>query len=175
VHGIVRQAGGHLAIQSQAGAGTSVDVYLPRVPRPAEETPARADAPNPRGDGESILLVEDSEALRAWLQRTLAEHGYRVFAAADAVRALALLEAAIPTPHLPLTDVILPGISGRELATRVRERHAPVRVAYMSGYDDEVLMRHGVLDAGICFLPKPFLEADLLRFVRQALEAVALS
>jgi signal transduction histidine kinase len=170
VHGIARQAGGHVSIESASGAGTTVSVYFPRLATPAGVAAPVAGDPSPAGgNGESILLVEDSEALRAWLERTLSEHGYRVLAAADATEALALLDASPAELDLLLTDVILPRTSGRELAALVCERQPAVRVGYMSGYDDEVLVRHGVLDPGILLLPKPFLEADLLRFVRRVL------
>jgi signal transduction histidine kinase len=170
VHAIARQAGGHVSLTSESGVGTTVDVYFPRLSAPAGVAAPAEEGPVPVGDGETILLVEDAEALRAWIERTLREHGYRVLAAADAVQALALL--GVRAPDLLLTDVILPRTSGRELASLVGARQPGVRVAYMSGYDDEVLGRHGLLDPGILLLPKPFLEEDLLRFVRRALAAI---
>lgn len=176
VHGIVWQAGGRVSIESRPGMGTSVDVYLPRVAEPPKPSAAkRQQAALARGRGEQILLVEDSEPLRKLIERTLSEHGYRVLAVADASRALELLGGESPVPDLLLTDVILPGLSGRALADRAREASADLRVAYMSGYDDEVLVRQGVLDAGILLLPKPFRESELLDFVRSALDSSGLA
>jgi two-component system cell cycle sensor histidine kinase/response regulator CckA len=174
VHAIVRQAGGRVSIQSRPGTGTTVDVLLPRVSAPvAPPAPSPDDAQATRGKGESILLVEDSEPLRAWLEQTLTENGYQVLVAEDPAAALALLDGRAAMVDLLLTDVILPGISGRELAARVRQQCAQVRVAYISGYDDEVLVRQGVVDPEIALLPKPFLAEDLLAFVWRVLETGA--
>jgi signal transduction histidine kinase/ActR/RegA family two-component response regulator len=170
VHSIVRQAGGHLHIKSEPGLGTTVDIDLPRVdaldPLEAQSSVYASPA---RGGGELILLVEDSEALRHLLAQTLRAQGYEVVAAAHAEHAFALLAQSEQTPDLLLSDVILPGLSGRALAEQLLPRYPGLRVAYMTGYDDDVLVRQGVLEGNTLLLAKPFVDTQLLAFVQLAL------
>jgi signal transduction histidine kinase len=171
VHGIARQARGALRIQSAPGAGTTVDVYLPRAQAPHIVSEViRTDGTPVRGQGELILLVEDSEPLRALLERALTNHGYQVLSAAHAQQALALLGERGRAPELLLTDVMLPQMSGRALAEQLLPQCNGMRVAYITGYDDEELVRQGVLERDILVLVKPFLDTELLRFVHSALQ-----
>jgi DNA-binding response OmpR family regulator len=123
------------------------------------------------GRGETILVVEDCEELRQIVSDALTDNGYRVLAATNAVRALDLCAENAHNVDLILTDVIMPGMSGRQMAERAEELLGIQRVAYMSGYEDEVLTQHRVLEPGIRLIQKPFLIEELLHFVRDALDS----
>lgn len=171
VAGIVKQAEGHLAIDTAPGAGCTIRIYLPIVgdaqaqPKPS----APSDGPAPEGLGETVLVVEDSLAVRKLVCNALSSHGYRVLGAGCPSEALCRAEEAGPFDLL-LTDVILPEMSGRALAERMRNMGKVTRVLYMSGYEDDVIAQHGVLAEGVRLLQKPFVEPDLLRYVRLAIE-----
>jgi len=172
VHGIVTEANGHVMLNSSPGNGTTVAIYLPVSE--AEETSCPAvprTGPMGTGQGETILVVEDCEELRHIVSDALTDNGYRVLAATNAARALDLYAENAHNVDLILTDVIMPGMSGRQMAERVQELHGIQRVAYMSGYEDEVLTQHRVLEPGIRLIQKPFLIEELLRFVRDALDS----
>lgn len=125
----------------------------------------------PAGGTETVLVVEDMAGLRHLATRILASAGYTVLSAANGEEALRLLERDAPPIHLLLTDVVMPGMSGRALAERFLALRPAARVLYMSGYTDVVVVRHGVLDAGMPFLAKPFTAMELTRKVRQVLDA----
>jgi signal transduction histidine kinase len=173
VHGIVTQAGGRVEIDSAPGQGTRVDVYLPCVAPAPEVSAAAPQAEAARGRGELILLVEDSAPLRCLLGDLLVEHGYRVLSAALPALALEMASRADEPIALLLTDVILPSMTGRELAEELRKRCEGLAVAYISGHDNRVLVRRGVLEEGILLLPKPFADAELLGFVRLAIDGAS--
>ena len=169
VHGIVSQSGGQVVVYSEAGAGTTFKVYLPLVADRIQGPVPGAELAPPRG-AETILLAEDDDALRALAERVLRTNGYRVLAARDPATAMALLKDHAGPIHLLLTDVIMPRVSGRHLATAVVEQRPGTPVLYMSGYTDDAVLRHGVLDAGLAYLEKPFTPGALLRKVRQVLD-----
>jgi CheY-like chemotaxis protein len=169
VYGIVRDAGGHLEIASVPGRGTKIMIYLPVAAGVADAEPDDA-APALDGAGERVLLVEDTEPVRLLVTRLLEDAGYRVVAAAGGPEALALPELADGDVDLLLTDVVMPEMSGRELANRVRERLRDLPVLYMSGYAGDVLRRHGVMATGSGYVEKPFEARTLLLAVRRALE-----
>jgi len=172
VHGIVKQAGGHLAIDTAPGKGCTVRIYLPVVDR-AQAQPKRgpvAAEPVPHGAGETILVVEDSLPVRKLVSDILSSHGYRVVAAASPSEALEQVKQPAHRVDLLLTDVILPEMSGRVLADRLREARKISRVLYMSGYENDIIAHQGVLNEGVRLLQKPFLEEDLLRQVRISLD-----
>jgi CheY-like chemotaxis protein len=172
VHGIVTEANGHVMLNSSPGKGTTVAIYLPVCE--AEETsspPLPRTGPMGTGRGETILVVEDCEELRQIVSDALTDNGYRVLAATNAVRALDLCAENAHNVDLILTDVIMPGMSGRQMAERAEELLGIQRVAYMSGYEDEVLTQHRVLEPGIRLIQKPFLIEELLHFVRDALDS----
>lgn len=174
VQGIVSQAGGQIHIETAIGQGTRVEVYLPQVVSvPCPDVVRAPSTPPPRGRGELILLVEDSEPLRVLIEHLLIDQDYRVATAAHPAMAIELAARAGDDLALLLTDAMLPGMTGRELADRVRQRDTRLRVAYMSGYDDQVLERRGAVDAGILLLSKPFSDRELLAFVRRALDEPA--
>jgi len=123
------------------------------------------------GSTETILLVEDDERVRKFVHEVLESCGYRVLAAENGVAALSACERYEKPVHLLLTDVVMPGMSGRGLADRLAQLHPAIRVLYMSGYTDDVIVHHGVLNEGTHFLQKPFAADDLTRKVREVLDA----
>jgi PAS domain S-box-containing protein len=169
VHSIITQTGGHIRVQSEVGKGTSFQVYFPR--RDAAEIIVGPPPPvaRPRAGTQTILVVEDSGALRKLTERLLQRQGYTVLLAANAEEALRVVEAHASIDLL-LTDVVLPGASGPELARRLVERQRGIHVIYMSGYTDDAIIQHGVLQPGIAFLHKPFSSETLGRKIREVLE-----
>ncbi len=172
VYGIVNQSGGHISIGSDIGKGTTVSVYLPCVEEEAERLPEVADAG--LYGREWLLVVEDEDAVRGIVERVLAEKGYRVLSAGDGNEGLRLFEAHKESIDLLITDVVMPGMGGRDLASRVEAARPGMKVLYMSGYTDEAINRHGVLDAGLSFLQKPFTPVELLEKVREILNKSSL-
>jgi PAS domain S-box-containing protein len=170
VYGIVKQSDGHVAVNSTPGAGTTFTIYLPRVDAETEDRPATFGAGTaPRGD-ETIMLVEDEEAIRRLAARTLERHGYRVIVADDGIAALAAVRDHPGAIDLLLTDVVLPGLSGADIATNLRSDRSELRVLYMSGYTDDLITHHGVLAPGVELLEKPFTPKQLLERVRRVLD-----
>ena len=170
VYGIITQAGGHASIQSAPGAGTAFTALLPATEQ--EATPAEQATPTGPHDhrGETVLVVEDEEALRELTRRILARSGYRVLTAASGPEALKIAEHATEAIHLLLTDVIMPHMLGKELAARIRHWCPAIRVLYMSGYAQPVLASQGTLDAGVTLVEKPFSEPALLDQIREVLD-----
>jgi two-component system cell cycle sensor histidine kinase/response regulator CckA len=168
VYGIVRDARGHLEISSVPGRGTKVMVYLPVAEGEPETEPDDDGAFD--GAGERVLVVEDAEPVRLLVVRLLEDAGYRTIAAAGGAEALERDELAAGEVDLLLTDVVMPGMSGRELADRVHERQPDLPVLYMSGYAGDVLRRHGVMTTGTGYVEKPFEARTLLLAVRRALD-----
>jgi DNA-binding response OmpR family regulator len=172
VYGIVKQAGGHVTVDSEVGKGTTFRVYLPRIDEPVAAE-ALDEAPMPERGWETILLVEDEEALRGITQEILTEHGYQVLEAAGAEQALAVARDHPEPIHLVLTDVVMPGTNGRALALALTAARPRIKVLFMSGYTDDVIAHRGVLEAGTLLLEKPFTVLALLCQVRAALVARA--
>ncbi len=168
--GVVKQSGGHIAVYSEPGQGTTFKIYLPRVDEPVETTERRVTE-ELTGGSETILLVEDETAVRELVRRVLAERGYQVLPAADGREALQLVERYDGPIHLLLTDVVMPEMSGSQLAERLKAVHPDTRVIYMSGYTENAIVHHGVLAAGLAFLPKPSPTDVLVRKVRAILDA----
>jgi two-component system cell cycle sensor histidine kinase/response regulator CckA len=170
VFGIVQQSGGSISIDSQLGRGTTCKIYFPRVDA-ALSGPSRVapSAPLSRGT-ETVALVEDSEPLREMISEILEGGGYTVVECSDPEEALLRIGAQDPAVNLLLTDVVMPGMSGPDLASSVRIARPGIKVLFMSGYTDEAVGLHGVLGAGTRFIQKPFTEDALLLEVRQALD-----
>ena len=174
VYGIVQQSGGLMQVESAVGEGTTFRVYLPAVHDAADiatARPARDD--RPVTGHETVLLVEDEAAVRVLVRRVLDRNGYRVLEAESGVQAVQLIQGNSEKIHLLLTDVVMPGMSGPELASRLAGANPDMRVLFMSGYTDEAIVHHGVLDPGIALLEKPFTPEVLLRKLREILDAPA--
>ncbi|MBN1583219.1 MAG: response regulator, partial [Anaerolineae bacterium] len=171
VYGIVKQNGGYVFPYSEPGVGTTFKVYLPRIEAEASaETQTRTTATVASGS-ETILLVEDEEAVRALARRVLVGRGYRILEAANADAALSLCEQHTGPIHLILTDVVVPGLlRSTELIDRIVATRPKIKVIYMSGYTDDVIAHHGVLDSGIQFVQKPFTPNALALKVREVLD-----
>ncbi|HVH08708.1 MAG TPA: PAS domain S-box protein [Gemmatimonadales bacterium] len=173
VYGIVKQSGGFIWVTSELGVGNTFNIYLPRVEAAVEPVGSRgAQMPVARGT-ETVLVAEDEAPVRAVARQTLERYGYRVLEAPSAEAALDVAERYSGPIHLLLTDVIMPGLSGRELATRLAARRPETRVIYMSGYTDDEITRHGVLEPGFTFVQKPFTPEALARAVREVLDSKA--
>ena len=170
VYGIVKQAGGFIWVYSEPGQGTSFKIYLPEVDSTAERTTAVAGARAPRGT-ETVLLVEDAAAVRAVTKQALERQGYVVLEAPDGEAALRLAQQHRGPIHLLLTDVVMPRVSGRELAERLTQVRPDMKVLYASGYTDDSVVRHGILELGTAYLQKPFSPESLARKVRDVLDA----
>ena len=169
VYGIVEQSGGHIDIASQPDRGTTVDLYLPRVAG-APEAPSPRQAPATlQGDRENILLVEDEEVVRDLAHRVLRDHGYSVLEARGGEEALVLCELHDGPIHLLLTDVVMPEMSGPQLAERLVPLRPDMKVIFMSGYTDDKILQYGISEEEMSFLQKPFTPAHLAAKVRQAL------
>jgi PAS domain S-box-containing protein len=170
VYGVVQQNHGAISVRSEVGHGTTFSVYLPRHPE-APTPPANNDTPpaTETGGRETILLVEDEKSVRITVRAFLEGLGHTVLSAAAPEEALRLAAAQAQPIHLLITDVVLPDMSGRDLATRLAETRPGMRVLFMSGYTADVIGHRGVLDQGVAFLAKPFARADLARAVREVL------
>jgi PAS domain S-box-containing protein len=174
VYGIIKQSGGYIWVQSEMGKGTTFKIYLPRVAGTGETatqvaTPVETQKPEP--GTETILLVEDEANLRYLARQYLEKQGYKVIEAADGAVAMQIAVAHDKVIHLLLTDVIMPGMNGRELAQRIAEIRPNVKILYMSGYTENVIGHNGMLDAGVRLLQKPFTLRDLRSKVREVLDA----
>jgi PAS domain S-box-containing protein len=171
VYGIVKQSGGSIWVYSERGHGTTFKVYLPQLATAPTETEAVVVEPAPSGGSETILLVEDEDVVRTLAQKILEQSGYNVLAASRGAEAIRLCRQRTEPIHLLLTDVVMPETSGKEVADRVTEVLPGLRVLFMSGYTDEAIVHHGVLDTDIEFIQKPFTPAALVRKVREVLDS----
>jgi PAS domain S-box-containing protein len=171
VYGIVKQSGGHIWLNSEIGKGSTFKIYLPREEEVSEPSLRTAPVISSLQGEETILVVEDDESLRRVIANLLGRYGYTVLEAGDGDAALAGVAGREGSIHLLLTDVVMPRISGRELAESLARLHPETKVLYMSGYTDNAIVHHGVLDAGLHFIHKPFKILHLLQKVREVLAA----
>jgi signal transduction histidine kinase/response regulator of citrate/malate metabolism len=172
VYGIVKQSEGNIWVYSEPGQGTTFKIYLPRVEGEKRATPPEVHTMDLRGD-ETVLIVEDERSVRDLARRMLAQAGYEVLSAANGGEALLECERCAGAVQLVITDVVMPRMSGRELADRLGRICPGLKVLFMSGYTDNAIVHHGVLDEGTHFIAKPFSAQDLLRKVRAVLESGA--
>jgi CheY-like chemotaxis protein len=169
VYGIVKQSDGYIWVYSEVGKGTTFKIYLPPVEEGAEAEPVRVTDPPLLAGSETVLLVEDEESVRVLSRAILESYGYTVLEAGSGKEGLDVARQ-YPLPiHLVLTDVVMPKMGGPDLASRLEALRPGVRVLYMSGYTDDAVFRHGLLETGRVFLQKPFTPRALARKVREAL------
>jgi signal transduction histidine kinase len=170
VYGIVEQSGGHITVDTAVGHGTTICIFFPLVTQPvAAREPDRVPA-NTYGT-ETVLLVEDNDAVRELSRRALRQRGYAVIEARNAEEAIELSMRTPQPPHLLVTDVVMPGLSGPNLAARLLQQHPRLRVLYMSGYSEEAAGAHGTFWGGVPLLQKPFTPSQLAERVRMTLDA----
>jgi len=168
VYGIVRQSGGYIWVYSEVGKGTTFKVYLPRVTEMLSEVQPEICAPVPLGSG-TILLVEDEESLRELSCRLLEGMGYTVIEAANGADAIRIARQYADQIQLLVTDVVMPGMSGRELAELLVASQSQMKVLYVSGHTDDVIMHHAILRPGVAFLQKPFTRDGLAKKIQEVL------
>ena len=174
VYGIVKQSGAHIAVESERGKGTAVRIYLPLVPTESATTVDRPEGganPKPPAGSETILLVEDEASLRGLIAEYLTECGYAIVAAGDGNEALRLAQSHHGPIHMLVTDVVMPGMSGPELAQKLSKTHPAAKRVYISGYNDSPLLREELLGDGVTFIHKPIRPVELARRLRSVLDA----
>jgi PAS domain S-box-containing protein len=177
VYGIVKQSHGHMWVYSEPGQGATFKVYLPRTVADSEAPPDAAvpPAPTSKRGSETVLIVEDEASLLHLVAEIMQDSGYNVLPAHGPKDALRVLHEHPQEIHLLLTDVVMPGMSGRALADQVLAERPGTRVLYMSGYTDNAIVHHGVLDAGVTYIQKPFTPDTLTRKVREVLDTTQVS
>jgi two-component system cell cycle sensor histidine kinase/response regulator CckA len=169
VYGIIKQSGGYVLVQSEPGHGTTFRIYLPRVEESAEPVGTVRISQPQHGGSETVLLVEDEESVRQLVRETLETKGYTVLEAANGEAALQIVTHHAEPIDMLITDVVMPGMSGRELSARLCATHPQTKVLYLSGYTEDAIVHEGVLEAGTAFLQKPFTLQMLSRKVREVL------
>jgi PAS domain S-box-containing protein len=172
VYGIVKQSGGSIWVYSEVGRGTTFKIYLPCVEESAEEVGAETSKPELLRGTETVLLVEDEEVVREMATDILRDSGYHVLEAKHGPEAITLCREYEGEIHLMLSDVVMPHMSGRELAEQLMPLRSSMKVLYMSGYTDDAIVHHGVLEEGTAFIGKPFSPDALARKVREVLDAL---
>lgn len=173
VYGIVKQSGGHIWVHSEVGRGSTFKIYLPQTDEPLQAAPRQPTAVKDVRGTEAILIliVEDDDIVRSFVEKVLSRLGYTVHAIADPARAIEFARVHHATIDLLLTDVVLPGMSGLALAAELFHQHPESKVLYMSGYTHDAIVHHGVLEAGTWFMQKPFTADALARKVRELLDS----
>jgi len=169
VYGIVKQSGGSIWVYSELGRGTTFKVYLPQAVAEGARPPTVAASTVLRGT-ETILVAEDQRGIRAVVRAALSRYGYTVLLASDGQEALRIVADHAGPIHLLLTDVVMPLMSGRELVQRLCGTHPHLKVLYTSGYTDDAIVRHGVLEPDAAFLEKPFTPQTLVQKIREVLD-----
>jgi CheY-like chemotaxis protein len=170
VYGIVKQSGGGIQVESEADHGTGFRIYLPAVDGESGLRAERSGGHAVERGSETILVTEDEPDLRELTKIFLESYGYRVLQAASAEEALRISENLDERIHLLLTDVIMPGMSGRQLAEKILKKRPETKIVYMTGYTDDMVVQHKVLEPGVRLLQKPFTKVELAQKVRATLD-----
>ena len=173
VYGIVRQSGGHIDVRSEINVGTTFTILIPTIDAAVDCATECCSSSQTQGQtgSETILLVEDEESLRRMAARVLTKHGYTVLQAASGLDALRMLEQHPGEIHLLVTDVVMPGMDGRELAGKVRDRRPDIRMLFTSGYTEDAILHRGIEAARVAFLQKPYSPATLAGTIRKVLNS----
>jgi len=171
VYGIVQQSQGAIDVLTAPGKGSTFRVYLPRVEGADESPVLNPPAAGPIHGGETVLVVEDQDEVRSFVVDVLARRGYRVLNAADGMAALTIAEQCTGKIDVLLTDVVLPGMNGRELANRFRDLRPSTKIIYTSGYPQDLIADHGVLHPDVNYVPKPYTADQITAKVREAIDA----
>jgi CheY-like chemotaxis protein len=169
VYGIIKQSGGYVLVESEPRQGTTFRIYLPRVEDALEPAGAVGALSSHSGGSETVLLVEDEESVRQLVRETLEAKGYKVLEADHGEAALRIVAEYSDSIDILITDVVMPGMSGRELSARLCASCPQIKVLYLSGYTEDAIAHEGVLDSGTAFLQKPFTLQMLSRKVREVL------
>jgi CheY-like chemotaxis protein len=169
VYGIVKQMEGHIQVETEPDAGTTFSVLLPQAENSAEPDLAPRQPAAASTGSETVLLVEDEAMVRRFARRVLQSQGYTILEARDGEEAMAIAERTEGPIDVLVTDVVMPGMSGRELAVELVRRRPGLRVLYMSGYTDDAIAEHGVLEPGISLVEKPFTRDGLAAMLRKVL------
>ena len=170
VYGIVKQSGGDVWVHSKVGKGTTFEIFLPKAAETKDAFRPGVSPPLRLHGSETILLVEDEEAVRILTSKTLRNYGYQVLEAANGEQVIRIVENGHRKIHLLVTDVVMPGMSGREVAERISPLYPQLKVLYISGYTDSAIVHHGILDPGTALLLKPFKPEALAQKVREILD-----
>jgi nitrogen-specific signal transduction histidine kinase len=170
VYGNIKQSGGHVEVYSEVGIGTTFKIYLPTIDEEETSATTMADSAGTRGGSETILLVEDQADVRKLALIALQMHGYTVIEAADGADVFHQIELDHPHLDILVADVVMPGMSGRQVAENLRLQYPGIKVLYTSGYTDDAVVRHGILQADVAFLRKPYTPFSLARKVREVLD-----
>ncbi len=170
VYGIVRQSGGDISVYSEPGLGTAFNTYLPRMDESLEDVSMSVAREELQGGGETILIVEDEDDVRRLAVRILERQGYRVLEASCGNDALVVSKERKEPIDMVLTDVVMPGMSGRQLADQLIRLRPKIKVLYMSGYTDNAVFHHGVLEEGVNYIQKPFTIGGLMKKMREVLD-----
>jgi CheY-like chemotaxis protein len=171
VYGIVKQSGGEIVVESEPGRGAIFNIYLPRITDLTQRTPTTQGERSVRAGTETILLVEDELGVRQLVREMLHRLGYKIHEASNGADAVRIFSQHQNTIDLLLTDVIMPQMSGRDLAERLKALQPSLRVLYISGYTDDMLAHHGVLESNVFLLQKPFAPDELAKKLREVLDA----
>jgi CheY-like chemotaxis protein len=170
VFGIVKQSGGSIFVYSEPERGATFKIYFPQAAERRSTSDARLPAVHAGSLGETVLVAEDDEQVRAVVRRVLARAGYQVLEARSGGEALAIAERHLESIDLLVTDVVMPEMGGPELAAALKGRRPSLRLLYMSGYTDDSVLRHGILEGDVAFIQKPLTPDLLLRKVRETLD-----
>jgi CheY-like chemotaxis protein len=168
VYGIVRQSGGHIWVYSEVGRGTTFKVFIPQAKDAVSEVQAETSSPPHFGSG-TVLLVEDEDPLRELTRQLLESMGYTVIEAASGAEAIRIAGKHADPIRLLVTDVVMPGMSGGELSELLMATHAELKVLYISGHTDDVIVHYSILKPGVAFLQKPFTKEGLAKQIQQAM------